>query len=101
MELSRIERGGRSNARTCEMCLAFPGRVTEVAPDWALVSTEGRLRRASMLLHPDVRPGEWVIVAAGTIVRRLDDEEAEAIRLALTAAIDRTANLKGTSDGDS
>lgn len=83
------------------MCLAFPGRVTEVAPDGALVSTEGRLRRASTLLYPDVRPGEWVIVAAGTIVRRLDDEEAEAIREALTAAIDRTANLKGTIDGDS
>jgi hydrogenase assembly chaperone HypC/HupF len=83
------------------MCLAFPGRVTEVAPDGAMVSTEGRLRHASTLLHPDVRPGEWVIVAAGSIVRRLDDAEAEAIRQALTAAIDRTATLKEDLDGDS
>jgi hydrogenase assembly chaperone HypC/HupF len=72
------------------MCLAFPGRVTEVAPDGATVSTEGRERRASTLLYPDVRPGDWVIVAAGTIVRRLDDDEAEAIRHALFEAIDRT-----------
>jgi hypothetical protein len=42
-----------------------------------------------------------VIVAAGSIVRRLDDAEAEAIRQALTAAIDRTATLKEDLDGDS
>jgi hydrogenase assembly chaperone HypC/HupF len=77
------------------MCLAFPGRVTEIAPDGAMVSTEGRVRRASTMLYPDVRPGEWVIVAAGTIVRRLDDEEAEAIREALTAAIEGTEGAKG------
>jgi hydrogenase assembly chaperone HypC/HupF len=83
------------------MCLAFPGRVTDVDPDGAMVSTEGRLRRASTLLHPDVRPGEWVIVAAGSIVRRIDDAEADAIRQTLNAAIDRTAKLKGDLDGDS
>jgi hydrogenase assembly chaperone HypC/HupF len=82
------------------MCLAFPGRVTEVAPDGATVSTEGRERRASTLLHPDVRVGEWVIVAAGTIVRRLDDQEAAEIRRAITEAIDRTTELKGATNGN-
>lgn len=69
------------------MCLAFPGRVAEVTAEGAMVDTEGRLRRASTLLHPDVRPGEWVLVAAGTIVQRLSDDEAAAIRGALQAAI--------------
>lgn len=82
------------------MCLAFPGRVTEVAPDGATVSTEGRARRASTLLHPDVRPGDWVLVAAGTIVRRLDDVEAEAIRQALNEAIDRTTKREGATNGN-
>lgn len=81
------------------MCLAFPGRVTQVTPDGAVVSTEGRERRASTLLHPEVRAGEWVIVAAGTIVRRLEDAEAEAIRRALIDAIDRTPEPKGDFHG--
>ena len=80
------------------MCLAFPGRVTDVAPDGATVDTEGRLRRASTLLYPDVRSGDWVIVAAGTIVRTISDEEAQAIRHALLTAIDQTAQLKGATD---
>jgi hydrogenase assembly chaperone HypC/HupF len=94
-------RAGGSTQEASGMCLAFPGRVTRVMPDGAVVSTEGRERRASTLLHPDVRPGEWVIVAAGTIVRRLDDAEAEAIRRALTDAIDRTEEAKGVIHGRS
>jgi hydrogenase assembly chaperone HypC/HupF len=82
------------------MCLAFPGRVTAVAPDGATISTEGQVRRASTLLHPDVRPGDWVLVAAGTIVRRLDDLEAQAIRRALNEAIDRTAQRGGAANGN-
>jgi hydrogenase assembly chaperone HypC/HupF len=77
------------------MCLAFPGRVTEVSLEGATVSTEGRARRASTLLHPEVRRGDWVLVAAGTIVRRIGAAEAEAIRLALTAAIHRTTEREG------
>ena len=73
------------------MCLAFPGRVTAVDPDGATVDTEGRLRRASTLLHPDVRAGEWVIVAAGTIVRRINDREAQSIRAALRSAIEQSS----------
>jgi len=82
------------------MCLAYPGRVTRVAPDGVTVSTEGRARRASALLHPDVRAGDWVLVAAGTIVRRLDAAEAEAIRHALATAIDRTTEREGITHGN-
>ncbi len=72
------------------MCLAFPGQVVSVSPAGATVRTEGQLRNASTLLHPDIREGEWVLVAVGTIVQRLDDEEAAAIRDALLEAIELT-----------
>ena len=54
------------------MCIAFPGKV--IALDWegAVVDTEGRCRRASTLFLPDLAIGDWVTVAAGTVVERLE-----------------------------
>lgn len=69
------------------MCVAFPGRVIAVDTLGATVDTEGRERRASILLVPDVAIGDWVFVAAGTIVDRLDPEEAVMIRATLLEAI--------------
>ena len=69
------------------MCVAFPGRVTAIDAGGATVDTEGRQRRASTLLVPDVAVGDWVFVAAGTIVDRLDPEEAVMIRATLLEAI--------------
>lgn len=68
------------------MCIAFPGRVIEVDASGALVETDGRRRRASVLLLPDIAVGEWVAVAAGTIVDRLDEREAAEIRALLDRA---------------
>lgn len=58
------------------MCIAFPGRVIDVDPRGALVESDGRRRRASVLLVPDVAVGDWVAVAAGSIVERLDEADA-------------------------
>jgi len=68
------------------MCIAFPGQVVSVGPAGATVDTEGRQRQASTLLHPDVQVGEWVLVSVGTIVERLSDADAAAIREALSSA---------------
>ncbi len=64
------------------MCLAIPGRVAEVGPEWAEVAYGERRRRASTLLMPDIRVGEYVLVSGGMIVDRLSEEEAQE-RLAL------------------
>lgn len=69
------------------MCLAFPGRVTAVDDAGAVVETEGRVRRASTLLHPEVAVGDWVLVALGTIMERLEPEQAAEIRAALLSAV--------------
>ena len=69
------------------MCVGFPGTVVAVDEVGATVDQEGRLRRASTLLIPDIAPGDHVFVAAGTIVERLDPAEAELIRATLLEAI--------------
>jgi len=68
------------------MCVGFPGQVTAVDDLGATVKTLGRERRASTLLMPDVLVGDWVYVAAGTIVERLDPVEAAEIRELLLEA---------------
>ncbi len=70
------------------MCLGFPGLVVEVDAAGATVDTEGRCRRASILFMPDIAVGEWVYVAAGTIVERLDETEARGIRATLLQALE-------------
>jgi hydrogenase expression/formation protein HypC len=69
------------------MCIAFPGLVVEVDDLEAVVETEGRRRRASTLFLTDIAVGDWVTVVAGTIVERLDPDQAAEIQEILRAAI--------------
>ena len=68
------------------MCLGVPGLVIAIDPTGATVETDGRRRRANTLLMPDIEVGEWVYVSAGTVIERLDAQEAEDIRIAIDGA---------------
>lgn len=68
------------------MCIGFPGRVVGLDEAGATVETEGRRRRASTLLIPDIALDDWVFVAAGTIIERLAETEAQEIRSTLLEA---------------
>lgn len=68
------------------MCLTAPAQVLAVDAEGATVLLGGRERRASTLVVPDVRPGDWVVVAAGTILERIDQAEAAHIAAAVTEA---------------
>lgn len=61
------------------MCLSVPAEVVALDGDGAVVSIDGRLRRASVLAVPDVVVGDRVIVAAGAVMARLERAEAEEI----------------------
>ena len=61
------------------MCPTVPGEIVAIVGDDAVVRIEGRLRRASILPVPDVDVGDRVIVAAGSVMARLDAEEANEI----------------------
>lgn len=58
------------------MCLMAPARV--VATDGTICEVEvgGRVDRASMMLEPDLVVGDWVLVNSGTVVRKLDEDQA-------------------------
>jgi hydrogenase maturation factor len=68
------------------MCLTFPGEVIAIDGADAIVRTDGRLRRATTLALPDAAIGDRVIVAAGSIVARLDPSEAIEIERLVRAA---------------
>jgi hydrogenase assembly chaperone HypC/HupF len=53
------------------MCLGAPGLVVAIDASGAIVETDGRRRRANTLMLPDLAVGEWVYVAAGTVIERL------------------------------
>ena len=61
------------------MCLTLPGEVVAIDGDAAVVRVDGRLRRASALPVPDLHIGDRVIVAAGSVMARLDPTESEEI----------------------
>jgi hydrogenase assembly chaperone HypC/HupF len=81
------------------MCIAMPARVLAIEADHAVVEIDGRVRRASMLRLPDVAVGDWALVAAGTVLRRLEPSEAAELgRLLRGAMTERTrAPLRGGS----
>jgi hydrogenase expression/formation protein HypC len=82
------------------MCIAYPGQVLEIAEGMALVETDQRRRRASLLLVPDTAVGDWVVVSAGTVLRVLDPGEANQIRTMLDEAARAEAALRGVNPPD-
>jgi hydrogenase expression/formation protein HypC len=66
------------------MCVAVPGRVLEIADEMAVVEYDRRRQRASLLLVPEAAVGDWVIVAAGTVLEVLDPDEAAEILAMIT-----------------
>jgi len=82
------------------MCIAYPGQVLEITDGMALVETDQRQRRASLLLVPETAVGDWVVVSAGTVLRVLDPEEAAEIRTMLDEAARAEAALRGVTPPD-
>jgi len=62
------------------MCLAVPGRLTEVFADGDVlmgkVSFDGVVRRVCLECVPEATPGEYVLVHVGFALSRIDEREA-------------------------
>ena len=58
------------------MCLMAPARVVSVEAGICEVEVGGRVDKASTLLEPDLIVGDWVLVNSGTVVRKLDEDQA-------------------------
>ena len=65
------------------MCLAMPGRVTEIvdpAKRIGRVDIVGTLRLVNLGMLDEVTPGDWVLVQVGLAVEKIDESEAQATR---------------------
>lgn len=77
------------------MCLAIPGKVIEFDNDVATVSIDGVITRAGLAISEDVAVGDYVIVHAGYVLRKLSPVEATEEITAIRAATDLSL-----ADGD-
>ena len=69
------------------MCLAIPAEIVQIEDEMAVVRVGDTLRKASLMLLPEVAVGDYVIVHAGFALHRVDPEEArESLRLLLELA---------------
>lgn len=80
------------------MCLAVPGRITDIDGTTAQVDFGGITRDASLVLVPDAAAGDYVLVHAGFAIEVLnEDEAAETLELFrdLARALDDDASKEG------
>ena len=66
------------------MCLAFPAKVLEIDGSLATVERAGVKRAASLMLLPEAKVGDYVLIHAGFAMQVIDEEELN-IRDALVA----------------
>ncbi len=66
------------------MCLAFPAKVLEIDGDLATIERSGVKRSASLMLLPEAKVGDYVLVHAGFAMQVVDEQEVK-IRDALVA----------------
>ena len=62
------------------MCVAIPYRVLEVNENGRAQIEIGSTRQEiSTLLVPEVKVGDWVLVNLGSVVAKIDEDEAKEI----------------------
>jgi hydrogenase maturation factor len=76
-----------------------PVRVVSVDGTVCEVDGGGRIDRASMVLEPDLQVGDWVLVNSGTVVRRLDADQAEEMSRAIDILFAPPLSLDASAGG--
>ncbi|MBL7126092.1 MAG: HypC/HybG/HupF family hydrogenase formation chaperone [Dehalococcoidales bacterium] len=59
------------------MCLAIPVRIKSIDGTEAEVETGGITRKTSLMLTPEAKVGDYVLLHAGYAINILDQAEAE------------------------
>jgi hydrogenase expression/formation protein HypC len=79
------------------MCLAIPVLIQEIEGSEALVEIGGVKRKISLVLTPETKVGQYVLIHAGYAIGVLDEEEAqETLKLLeeMAAYADETEDSK-------
>ena len=61
------------------MCLAVPAKVVEIKDQLASVELNGVRRAASLMLLPEAKLGDYVLVHVGFAMQIVEPDEAERI----------------------
>ena len=59
------------------MCLAFPAKIISIKDSLATVEKSGVKRDASLMLLPDAKVGDYVLIHAGFAMQVVDEEETK------------------------
>ncbi len=59
------------------MCLATPAKIVSIEDKLAVVEIQGVQRQASMMLLPEAKVGDYVLVHAGFAMQLIDQQIAE------------------------
>jgi len=59
------------------MCLAIPALVKSIEGQEAVVEVGGVSRKASIMLTPEAKVGDYVLLHTGYAINVIDQEEAE------------------------
>ena len=59
------------------MCLAIPALVKSIEGQEAVVEVGGVSRKASIMLTPEAKVGDYVLLHTGYVINVIDQEEAE------------------------
>ena len=60
------------------MCLAVPAQLISINESIGIIELIGATRDCSLLLVPEAKVGDWLLVHAGFAVQIVDEEEAQA-----------------------
>jgi len=79
------------------MCLAIPALVKTVDGEQAVVDIEGVTREVSLVLTPEAKPGDYVLLHTGYAISVIDEAEARETLEVLRemAELDASANDAG------
>ena len=62
------------------MCVAIPYQVLEVKENsWAEIEIAGVRHKVSLALVPEVNADDWVLVNLGTVIAKIEEDEAKEI----------------------
>ena len=58
------------------MCLAIPGKITEIALDQGIVDLGGISQEISLIFIPQVAVGDWVLIHTGFAINIISESDA-------------------------
>lgn len=59
------------------MCVAIPGKITKIDENIASFTFDGKTYEADILLAPELKIGDWVLMHDGRVISKISAKEAK------------------------